>query len=480
MPMRARLLVLILLLCAGGPIAYADDTKEVRKAFREALKTEDWKTRREAYYVLSDYDGKAVVEEVLSAMTKEKNPAVVLTAIKVLAGFESLEAQEALVHTLRKGRGAKKTFVLLALTRQRGDKANDILLETLAGKDATSAAQAALALGKKQVEAAVPALVAKLKHKDWQLRAAAARGLRSLAQPPPPKPRPGASPAEIAKLPKKMPVPDFMKEPSISQALLASLQMSKGSERGAVIATLEAIHEKEYGLNIDAWKKVLAGEEVDKRTLRKRKYPPHIYGIPIYGRRIVLVLDNSLRTGDPHRFGSGARMRELCEVPGGRALLGSRLRTVRQFSAAHYKRCISDMPKDVKFELLIYDEVVKPVFGKLTSANGGTKKLAHQTIEEAKADNGIATFPALTQALDISGAKDSAAWKKGPDEIVFVTSNVPTAGEITDADVVGAAIAMKARLRMVPIHTIGIETHPYDMLRQIAEETGATYRNYYE
>jgi hypothetical protein len=312
------------------------------------------------------------------------------------------------------------------------------------------------------------------------LRAAAARALRDLATPPPPKLPPGATPAQIAGLPKKLPVPDWMKTPEITAALIKSLQASSGRERGDIIAALEAIHEKEYGLNVAAWKKVAAGEEVDARTLRKRVYPPHIYGIPLYGRRIVLLLDNSLRTGDPHRFGSGKRLLELCEVPGGAPLLAMRLLTVGQFSAAHFKRCISKLPKGVKFELALYDAVVHPVHMKLVSANGGTKKLAHLAIDESEPDDGIATYPALTYALDIGGSKDTVAWKKGPDEIVFVTSNVPTAGDIKDGDVVGAAIAMKARLRMVTVHTIGIESHPYDMLRTIAEESGGVYRNYYE
>ena len=62
-----------------------------------------------------------------------------------------------------------------------------------------------------------------------------------------------------------------------------------------------------------------------------------------------------------------------------------------------------------------------------------------------------------------------------PDEIIFITVNMPTTGEIKEADVVGAAIALKARLRMVPIHTVGIHFHPYDMCRDIAAKSGGVY-----
>ena len=75
---------------------------------------------------------------------------------------------------------------------------------------------------------------------------------------------------------------------------------------------------------------------------------------------------------------------------------------------------------------------------------------------------------------------DTAAWKKGPDEIIFTACNVANKGEIKEPDVVAAAIAFKARMRMVPIHTIGVGAHGYDMLRAIAAETGAVYLNLYE
>ena len=52
---------------------------------------------------------------------------------------------------------------------------------------------------------------------------------------------------------------------------------------------------------------------------------------------------------------------------------------------------------------------------------------------------------------------------------------MPTTGEVKEADVVAAAIGLKARLRMVPIHTVGIHFHPYDMCREIAALTGGVY-----
>ena len=215
-------------------------------------------------------------------------------------------------------------------------------------------------------------------------------------------------------------------------------------------------------------------------ALKKRVEPAYVFGIPLYGRRVVFVLDNSLRNGDPHRFGTGERLRTLCEVPGRRPILHMRLLTVGQFARAHYKRAIRDLPKGSRYELIVFNASIHSTFGKFASASSASRNLSDEVLDTLKPDDGIATYGALTAALDMGGSADSKAWKKGPDEIVFMTCNMPTTGEIKDADVVGAAIALKARLRMVPIHTIGIESHPYGMLGAIAKETGGVYRNYYE
>ena len=47
--------------------------------------------------------------------------------------------------------------------------------------------------------------------------------------------------------------------------------------------------------------------------------------------------------------------------------------------------------------------------------------------------------------------------------------------ELTDMEEIGARIALKARLRMVPIHTVGVGSHPFDMMIPISEESDGTY-----
>lgn len=472
--------LLVLLLVAGAPPALlphaSADTKAAIKEFKKALKAERWQDRRDAYLTVADYDSAEVADAVLDALTKETNPGVHLAGVRVLAGLESPGAQAQLATEAKKARGSRKQYVLLALSAQKGDATVPILLEVVQGKDGPAAAQAAIALGRKEVEAAVPHLTALLGHKDWQVRRAGAMALANIAQPPPPKPKDGKPPPKDF----RWPVPDFMQAPEITQKLIAALAASEGVERGAIIQALAEIHDVDHGLNVAAWKAVAAGKPVDRRIERKRVHPPAAFGIPLFGQRIVFIYDNSLRSGDPHRFGTGDRLQEVAQVPGGPPLVTSRLLTVGQFARAHIERAVDMMKKGQQFEVITFNATVRPLFSKFTSPGGASQKALEEMFAGLEPDDGINAYGALTQALDMGGAADSKAWKRGPDEIVFVTCNQPTAGELVDADVVAAAIGLKGRLRMVRIHTIGIESHAYGMLASIARQTGGVYRNWYE
>lgn len=453
--MRSSVLILLsalLLVTLPGHTGSAvadEDWKRAKKDFKKGIRSEDWRTRRSAYTDLAYFDNGDAVKEILSAFAKEQNPAVVLGGIEVLAAYKSNAAGEALTKALKKSKGMRKLYLLMTLERQPGESGKELLLEVLRGKDRMASAQAALALGKKKVVEAIPDLKTLAVSKSWQLRAAAARALDALL-------------AQDA-------VGDLAK----------SLEMSKGSERGPIIRALTELTGEKFGADASAWKKLASGVDGDEIRAKPVKVP-HVFGIPIYGRRIVIVLTNSQHNENPHRFGTGERLEELCQVPGSRPIVHTRLVTVGMFIRAHAKRLLSDMPIGTYGELLIFNTTVTTLWSKLTSLNGSTKKVAKEAIDGAVPYAGMNHYDALIQALDIAGAKDTAAWKKGPDEIIFTACNVANQGEIKEPDVVAAAIAFKARMRMVPVHTIGVGAHAYEMMKLIAAETGGVNKNLYE
>lgn len=466
---RTTALLLALLLAAHLPPAYADESSDARRAFRAAQRSEDWKERRAAYIELLDWDGPEVFEELLDATVKEENAAVVLEGVKTLAQLESDGARAALLDALRRAKGRRAHVLLLALSEQRGPGGEDVLAEILAGKDLQTAGLAAVALGAKATQAAVVPLEKALAHREWQVVAAAARGLKHVAWSSwtqPTKPNEQKKPA----------MPAWFDVQAVLWPLVDALEKSEGRARMDLIEALEAITKKDYGDNHEAWAQVAKGEQPSEAVLAKRVYPAHFFGIPVHAKRVVVVYDVNVRTEEPHPFADRRRLQELCAVPGGRDVPWYKLRTVGQFMAAHTNRFIQDLPtRGVQFELILSGLKPKHALGRLKGSNPGTKKTAQTLIEKITVENGNDVLAAMNAALDISGGKDSVAMARGPDQVLCVYASIPWLAQETDPEVVGAAIGLKARLRLVPIHAVGVREFPYAMLRTFAQQSGGRY-----
>ena len=426
--------------------ASAADYAEAKRGFLDAQKTKEWKVRRDAYTLLGDFDQAECVEVILSAMAKEQDPAVLSGGVATLSGYRSKESREVLEGVVRKEKGTKRVFVLLALKDQFGENGKEVLLEALKGSDGQAAMLAALALGKKGVSDAKPALLAALGHKDWQVRAAAARAIGML----------GGLPARESLV-----------------ALAAMAAGGEGRDRADAIATLETVTRQRLGWDPPAWKAIAEGQDPSK-VAKDPRFPAQAFGIPVHGRRVVVVVDHSLSTDDPHPFTARERLQDVCKVPGGRDVPWYSIKTVLQLYVAHAKRWVEDSPAGTQFDLVSVGGKVKDEMGRLVPATAGSKAAAVKALEGLKPESGTDVYGALMLALD-AGGKDASSWSSGPDEIVFMSSGMPFRAEIVDAEQVGAAVAFKARLRGVAIHTIGVGNHPFALLRRISDATGGRY-----
>jgi hypothetical protein len=461
----AAVLACFLLLALGPlPRADADEWEDARKAFRAAQRLPEFKLRTAAYNDLLSYDGAGVVDEIFKALAKETNPAVHLAAAGVLGELRTPEARAAIVEVLARPKGLAAEVAILALGRQPGDSGLDALLAIVAGKDLSLAAQAAIALGSKGVPAATTALVGLLSHPEWQMRAAGARALTLLAGPVPPAPAPGQ--------PEKPWLPEWYAPQAVLGPLADGLELSVGSERRLIIDALQRVSRQDFGWDVAAWKALAAGTD-PKQITRKPQYPPYFFGIPIFGKRVVIVYDVSQCNDELHPFTDRARLQALCAVPGARPVPWFELRTTQHVYVEHAKRLIRDL--DGKFDLFLYAGKVEPVFGKLTPTNAGTVQKAVEALEGIKVKSGVDTLGALAGALDVSGSKDSVAWSQGPDEVILMSCSIPWLAAETDQDVVGATVALQAGRRMVPVHTVGVGPHPFVLMKIVSPHTGGVY-----
>ena len=467
---RRAVLALVCLLPLLAARARADDWSVARGDFREDIRAEDWKVRRAAFLPLLDWDGVNAFEEVLDATTKEKNAAVILEGIKTLAAFRTPEAQAALLAALERARGERANVLLMALAEQKGPSGVEELIALLHGKEAQSAALAALALGGKRAPQALPHLLDELDAKEWQVASAAARAIHAMAWSD--WTAPDMQKGEV-KQPK---MPDWFDGAKVRDALIGALSAAQGAARGDIILALEHVTKQTLGDNPEAWALFAQGKEVPPAILRKQVHPPYLMGVPVWGQRIVVVMDANVLTDRAHPFPQRERLQELCTVPGGRDLAWFKIRTVKNFNDAWVTRFLEDLPtKDTRFELVFSGVKLRDVFGKLQPSNGGTQRAAVEAIEKSGVENGNDVLAAMTYALDLSGKKDAVAWKKGPDVVCCVYSSVPWQAEVTDAEVVGATIGLKARQRLVKIHAIGVHEFAYGMMQLFAGQSGGAY-----
>ena len=473
LPRLALALACVLLpVLVAAPHASADEWGDAKKAFRRTQKSEEVAVRRDAYLDLLNFDSGEAAEEALTGMLKEgkrvdASPAVLLAGIQALSTFISEGAQQVVVDAVRKGRGERRLYALLALADRAVGGGEELLLEVLAGKEA------AVALGRRKAQAAVPRLLELLESDAWQLRAAAARAFELMAGE-------AVLDAQTAKM-VLPPLPAWMTANlnDLLAALAVSLGSATGSARGNIVSALVRLSQQDYGYDVESWKRLAAG--TDPKEIEPRPVPvPYIVGIPIYGERVVLVIDTSTCTDDTHPFQDIDRLKAVCQVPHARPVAWYEVRTTKQFFAAHARRLINDLPsRGQKFEVIAVSQKIESVFEKLTPCNAGTQRQATTFIAELAVGGGPDHFQGLTRALDVSGAKDRIAWSLGPDEIVLMTCSIPWAPGDPSATVgqteVGAAIGLKARLRMVPIHSVGVGPHPYEMMRILADQTGGRY-----
>lgn len=441
-------IALAAVLAAGGGTAVAD-WKESQKAFREGVKSPDWKIRKQAYLGIQDQDGAPAVEEILNGLAREDNSAVVLAGIRTLSFFMSGPATTAMSNAIRKEKGNRRAYVLLAMGDSKIDGGKEALLEVVKGTDPQAIALAALALGKKQIADAVPRLVELLRHKDWQVRSASARGLMGLKA--------------------------YLKREH-QQGIAAALEAADGRERGDLVELLQAITAQKFGWDVGAWKALAAGDPAGNIRTNPR-YPPYVAGIPIYGKRVAVVLDHSICTEDAHPFGDRARLQELCKVPGARDVAWFSIKSVGDFYVAHARRLLNDLPDGTPFELVdSRGPRFDGVLGKLTPLNAGSRQVVEKALDDPKPQNGFNALEAILSALD-SGGKEPQSWSSGPEEVIVLACGLPWLSPVTDQQIVGATIGLKARLRLVAVHTVGVGGHGAEMLKTMADASGGRYQS---
>jgi hypothetical protein len=445
--LRGVLAAFLVFVSARGARA---DFESAKQLFLGRMKSADWKERRGAFGALADHDGAPAAALILQAVATEAHPAVLEAATTTLMRMGGDGARQTAIAAVRKGKGNERIVGASALVAKLGADVDALFIETLSTGPPTLAVLSATALGQISRSGAAPPLVAALAHSAPQVRAAAAHSLGMLGD-------------RATVLP-----------------LVERLKSDKGRVRAEIVAALESITHQKLGDSPGKWAALAAAADPAKVN-EQPALAPTFFGVPVTGERVVFVLDRSLHMRDAHPWvdpDKRERLEALCTPKDGARIPWRQLKTKLQLSIAQLRHAVEGLPPGTKFEVVYFAADVKSVFGmKWASAGAATRKALDEALVTIDVDDGINLYDAMLAALDLAGAQDDKAMKSGPDQIVLVTNNVPSKGDVTDPDVAARAIAFRARPRGVAISVVGLGEHPFAMAEELAKRTGGVYAN---
>lgn len=210
-------------------------------------------------------------------------------------------------------------------------------------------------------------------------------------------------------------------------AMLEILPKVEGEARADIFQHLSSVSGQPHGPNAEAWikwwqenkKGFKFPNEVQRAGFRETavKGTPSYYGLPLYGARIVFVMDTSGSMAGPRL------------VAAKRELLGA----------------IQALPPGVSFAVLVFNNRVTPWQRELVLASDEAKQQASQFVDSQGVQSRTASYDAL-----------EAAFTFDAETIYFLSDGAPFGGKVVKPVEIVALITQFNRARRISVNTIGI------------------------
>jgi hypothetical protein len=217
--------------------------------------------------------------------------------------------------------------------------------------------------------------------------------------------------------------------------LIELLPRFKGLVQFDVVTHLVAATGQNFGDDAAKWKAWWAANRDGKEPTEKPKILPtgsygkfgDYYGIPICAKRVVFVLDTSLSMRGPK---IDAAKTELI-------------------------RAIKELPKEVFFDVIAFDNTVRVWRPELVQATEQLKQMAVNVVIEQPLKFKTCSYDALEAAFGLE-----------PEAIYFLSDGAPFGGKIDDPKEIITAISGWNRVRRISLHSIGVATNESKVLEQ--------------
>jgi HEAT repeat protein len=430
---------------------------------------------------LLDHDADLVNERVVLALSKARAERV----------REYLRGD-----ALAKNRGRKKAGVVRILGLAKDDDAADAVQALLADPDDDVKAQAALALGRMRHEPAVKALRPLLADKSEETLVAAMDALAMFGEaacdewmrvsPNLDDPRRNVRTAAAECL------GELASMESID-ALIGRMEKEEGRVRADIRGALKKIARDDLGESPSFWrewwkkeKARAAGrtpgrpEEKPKEEAKPRYAEgPTFYGIQLYSKRLVFLLDVSSSMND-HIVVDPEWLRASGRVYKGNAT---------KFDLAEYEigEALRGVDPRLEFGIVTFRSEVRTWKERLVPAGTGVVDQAISYLEGQRPPSmntaGDITkqrtnvADALRIALGIKRGTNGRATADAADEAYIMTDGAPTAGDLVDPDVLLSWFKERNRLARLRLHVVTFQTIDTDLkfLQALASAGGGAF-----
>ncbi len=198
------------------------------------------------------------------------------------------------------------------------------------------------------------------------------------------------------------------------------------------------------------------------------------YGITTNSRRVVFIIDISRSMETP----AGA----IPAITGGAPNPYDAPRGKSRLAVAKWQlhRAIHELPKEARFNLIVYSESYRVWRPDMSTAKPGEKKKAHAFIDGLKQNGTTNICDSLDRALAMAGVPPPLPGKDAGelevDTIFLLSDGDPNRGRITDFTELLEDVAARTSAARIVIHTVGIgETAGSTFLEELALVTGGRY-----
>jgi hypothetical protein len=246
-------------------------------------------------------------------------------------------------------------------------------------------------------------------------------------------------------------------EPASVDFLISTLGSADGQLKYVAAVALTRLTGEKFGGKSGEWQKWWQARRQGYRIMADgtAKPPagplpwdsvvPQFYGVPVYAKRVVFVIDRSKSMES-----SVDGVTRLDDAAG-------------QLEAA-----VRGLPDDAYFEIIAYNDTDLSFAGKLVQATPQAKSDAARFMYSLSADGRTDSFDALADALQVD---------QNIEAILFLSDGDPNVGRLVDRTAIVTTITQQNKSLRAAINTIGIDARgpSEDFLKQLAGDNFGEY-----